>query len=103
MSDILHAPEDVAAGLTRRMREAALLNGKWEGILTRVRKNGERFATRAVLTPRADTSGRNVGYLLISRDVVCEVPAVQAVERFRSLPGTRRVAMNLAIVLRPPV
>jgi PAS domain S-box-containing protein len=40
-SDILHTPEDIGAGRPRAIMQAALRHGKWEGILTRVRKNGQ--------------------------------------------------------------
>src|SRR5574337_1218247 len=39
-SEILHTPEDVAAGLPRTILDAALHNGKWEGSINRRRKNG---------------------------------------------------------------
>jgi PAS domain S-box-containing protein len=38
-SEVLHSPEDIAAGLPTAMREEALRNGKWEGTVSRVRKN----------------------------------------------------------------
>src|SRR5713101_7600083 len=59
-SSILHTPEDVQAGKPRELLEAALRTGKWEGTLPRLRKNGERFTARVVLTPRRDASGRAV-------------------------------------------
>ena len=65
-SDILHTPEDVAAGRPREIMETALREGKWEGTFDRVRKNGQRFAARVVLTPRHDSSGAPIGFLLIS-------------------------------------
>src|ERR1700688_645583 len=42
-SDMLHTPEDIAAGRPRNIMQAALRSGKWEGLLTRVRKSGQRF------------------------------------------------------------
>jgi PAS domain S-box-containing protein len=84
-SDILHPPEEIAAGLPAAMMEQALRYGKWEGLLTRVRKNGQRFLGRAVLTPRFDTSGQHTGYLLISKDVTNESPVAQAEQKFRGL------------------
>jgi PAS domain S-box-containing protein len=44
-SEVLHSPEDIAAGLPTAMREEALRNGKWEGTVSRVRKNALRFKT----------------------------------------------------------
>src|SRR5205809_5270410 len=41
-SIMLHAPEDVVAGKPQAMLETALSTGKWEGTITRVRKNGQR-------------------------------------------------------------
>src|ERR1700683_3685228 len=43
-SDILYTPEDIAAGRPREIMEAALRDGRWEGVLTRVRKDGRRFS-----------------------------------------------------------
>jgi protein-histidine pros-kinase len=84
-ANVLHTPEDVAAGLPVQMREAALGKGKWTGMLTRMRKNGHRFLARAILTPRVDAAGRHIGYLLISRDITNEFPAPQTDEKFRGL------------------
>ncbi|HKW99333.1 MAG TPA: PAS domain S-box protein [Bryobacteraceae bacterium] len=72
-SSILHIPEDVAAGRPQEIMEIALRDGKWEGTLKRVRKNGERFTARVVITPRRDAFGRPVGFLLISKDISAEI------------------------------
>src|SRR5437879_11241815 len=42
-SSILHAPEDVQAGKPREIMESALREGKWEGTIVRVRKNGQKI------------------------------------------------------------
>jgi PAS domain S-box-containing protein len=68
-SAILHTPEDLAAGRPAVMMAGALENGKWEGVVERVRKDGTRFTARVVLTPRRNASGVAVGYLLISKDI----------------------------------
>ncbi len=65
----LHTPEDVAAGLPRQMMRDALDHGKWEGVVTRQRRDGTTFMASVVLTPRRDASDRPVGFLLISRDI----------------------------------
>src|SRR5437867_5973725 len=49
-SVILHTPEDVAAGKPAEILETALKTGKWEGTITRLRKNGQRFTARVVIT-----------------------------------------------------
>ncbi len=66
-SDILHTPEDIAAGLPEKLRNEVRLHGTWEGVLTRVRRNGERFQVSTTLTQRLDAAGQNIGYLLISK------------------------------------
>jgi PAS domain S-box-containing protein len=40
-SVILHTPDDVKAGKPQQMLDAAVRDGKWEGNIKRVRKNGE--------------------------------------------------------------
>jgi PAS domain S-box-containing protein len=72
-SSILHAPEDVKSGKHREILDAALRDGKWEGTLPRVRRNGERFMARVVITPRCDAAGTPVGFLLISKDISAEI------------------------------
>jgi len=72
-SSILHTPEDIDAGTPRAILEKALTDGKWEGTLVRVRKNGQRFTARVVLTPRRDASGKPIGFLLISKDISQEI------------------------------
>ncbi len=61
-SSILHIPEDVEAGKPQEILEAALRDGKWEGTLMRLRKNGQRFTARVVITPRRSGSGRPIGF-----------------------------------------
>jgi PAS domain S-box-containing protein len=76
-SSILHTPEDVRAGVPEQIIRAALENGKWEGTLSRMRKSGERFTARVVITPRYDPSGKPIGFLLISKDVSDEIRLTQ--------------------------
>jgi PAS domain S-box-containing protein len=72
-SRILNVPEDVKAGLNTEIMQAALRDGKWEGQLPRLRKNGERFTARVVITPRRDSRGKAIGFLLISKDISDEI------------------------------
>ncbi len=72
-SSILHAPEEAKAGVPEQIMRAALEQGKWEGTLTRQRRNGEQFTARVVITPRRDPSGKPVGFLLISKDISDEI------------------------------
>ena len=76
-SSILHVEEDVRAGLPQRIIKDALVQGKWEGTVTRQRKNGNRFTARLVITPRRDPSGKPIGFLLISKDISDEIRLTQ--------------------------
>src|SRR3954465_5274373 len=51
-ASILRVPEDGKSGIPTETLQAALREGKWEGTLARVRKNGEGFTGRVVITPR---------------------------------------------------
>jgi protein-histidine pros-kinase len=79
-ASILHTPEDVRAGKPGEILDAALREGKWEGSLQRLRKNGQRFPARVVITPRRDAAGRAVGFLLISKDVSDETRRTEPLE-----------------------
>lgn len=72
-SERLHTPEDVAIGRPREIMQAALRDGKWEGVIGRVRKDGRRISARVVITPRRDARGTPIGFLLISKDISHEI------------------------------
>lgn len=72
-SSMLHTPEDIATGKPAQIMDAALQAGKWEGTIARVRKSGERFTARVVITPRRDAADKPVGFLLISKDISDEI------------------------------
>jgi PAS domain S-box-containing protein len=76
-ASILHSPQDVKASLPELIMKTALEQGKWEGTLTRQRKNGEQFTARVVITPRHDASGKPIGFLLISKDISDEIRLTQ--------------------------
>jgi rsbT co-antagonist protein RsbR len=78
--EVLHTPEDVAAGLPGTMRQAALADGAWKGTLTQVRRDHSRIAARAVLIPRRDRAGQPTGFVLISNDLCDELPLTQELE-----------------------
>ena len=88
----LHAPEDVRAGTPHAILEIALSEGKWEGTLNRVRKNGQGFTARVVITPHRDASDQAIGFLVISKDIsekirasLHEAERKRAEEQFRGL------------------
>src|SRR5438445_527691 len=72
-SEVLHTPEDVAAGKPREIMEAALKDGKWEGGIGRVRKDGRRISARVVITARRNKQGTPISILLISKDISDEI------------------------------
>ena len=76
-SSMLHTEEDVRAGIPQKIMEGALAQGKWEGTITRRRKNAEQFTARLVLTPRRDSTGKPIGFLLISKDISDEIRLTQ--------------------------
>ena len=69
----LHAREEIQIGKPREIFDAALRDGKWEGTVRKIRKNGEQFLARVVATPRLDSSGIPIGFLVISKDISDEV------------------------------
>ena len=79
-SSILHTPEDVREGKPRAILNSALSDGKWEGTIKRLRKNGQEFVARVVITPRRDASGRAIGFLLISKDISDEIRLSEPLE-----------------------
>lgn len=79
-SSILHTPEDIKAGEPEEMMKIALEQGKWEGKLTRVKKNGDRFSAYAVMTPLLDQQKNQIGFLLISKNITEEQRLLEQLE-----------------------
>src|SRR2546425_5724256 len=80
-SEILHTPEDVAVGKPRAIMDAALRDGKWEGVIGRIRKDGRRISARLVITPRRDAHGTPVGFLLVSKDISSELRFTEEIRK----------------------
>src|SRR5579871_2060443 len=80
-SNVLHVPEDVASGKPQEMMRAALQNGKWEGVIGRVRKDGRRITARVVITPRRDAQSNPIGFLLISKDISHELRFAEEIRK----------------------
>ena len=70
---ILHIPQDVGSGMPRAIMETALRQGKWEGRVSQVHKNGQRFTAHMIITPRRDATDEPIGFLLISKDISDEI------------------------------
>ena len=79
-SSILHSLEDVEAGRPKELMDTALRDGKWEGTITRRRKDGSVFTARVVITPRRSATGRPLGFLLISKDISSEIRLTEELE-----------------------
>lgn len=84
-ADLLHAPEDLALGLPGKMRETALREGRWEGILSRITKDQLRITAKIVMTPRFDAKGQPVGFLLMSKDITAEYHLREKLQRTKMI------------------
>jgi PAS domain S-box-containing protein len=86
---LLHTPEDRNSGQCEQILARALRDGKWEGRLTRIRKNGSSFLASVVLTTRKDSTDTIAGFLLISKDISEEARLSESLataeEMFRGL------------------
>jgi PAS domain S-box-containing protein len=78
---VLHATEDLQAGLPATMMKAALEDSKWAGIVPQIRKDGAPFTARVLMTARPGVNGIPGGFLLISSDVTTEVELILRRER----------------------
>jgi PAS domain S-box-containing protein len=96
---LLHTDEDLVAGVPRTIADAAERDGKWEGMLERVRKDGSRFTARVVVTRRRCAEREHVGFLLISSDVTEQVRLRAELERARSAAGSMIESAPDAIVV----
>ena len=79
--DVLHTEADRDAGVPAQIGADALREGKWEGLVERVRKDGGRFTARVTVTPRLDSTGEAAGFLLMSSDVTEELALSQELNR----------------------
>jgi PAS domain S-box-containing protein len=82
-AEILYTPEDRADFIPQKIMESALAEGKWEGTLTRVKKDNERFSARVVVTPRLNTRGQPIGFLIVSKDITNELQLVGELQASR--------------------
>jgi PAS domain S-box-containing protein len=64
-----YTPEDVAAGLPKKVLQTALEQGHYEGEGWRVRKDGSRFWSTVVVTPLRSEEGELRGFSKITRDI----------------------------------
>lgn len=71
--DLLFTDEDRRSGRPGEILEAAQKEGRWIGTIQRQRKSGETFSASVTVTPRKNSAGELVGYLVISKDISNEV------------------------------
>ena len=64
-----YTPEDRDAGTPQRALQTAATEGRFEAEGWRVRKDGTRFWTSAVIDPIRDESGALIGFAKITRDI----------------------------------
>jgi PAS domain S-box-containing protein len=69
---LLHPEVDRASGFADGLFESALEEGKWEGVVKRVRQSGAQFTARVVMTVIRDPNSRPLGYLIVSKDITEE-------------------------------
>jgi len=63
----LFASQDVETTL-HQLKETALKEGRWEGSIKHVHKNGEQFTAHVILAPNNDANGHTKGFLFISNE-----------------------------------
>jgi PAS domain S-box-containing protein len=80
---MLHTEHDVRAGLPAAMMDGAAAQGKWEGSVERLRKDGSTFTARVVMTLRRGEGGTPVGFLLMSSDMTDELRLTAERDRLR--------------------
>ncbi|MGH2813798.1 MAG: PAS domain-containing protein, partial [Actinomycetota bacterium] len=72
-----YEPDDIAAGLPKKMLARAAREGRFQGRGWRVRKDGRRFYAQVTITALFD-KGQLVGYAKITQDVTAELEAERA-------------------------
>ncbi len=70
---MLYAPAEDTIHRLQHTFMFAQQQGKWEGMVQRVRKNGTTFPARVVITPRRNTRGEIIGFLTISKDFTNDI------------------------------
>jgi PAS domain S-box-containing protein len=69
------AEEDRAAGVPGKLLDRARETGRYESEGVRLRKDGSRFRSHAVVNALHDSAGRLVGFAKITRDITARVEA----------------------------
>jgi PAS domain S-box-containing protein len=104
-SERLYAPEDWATGRVMDMFKATLAQGMHEGVIRRVRKNGEIFQEQAIITVHRDEDGDPAGFVIVSRETApaaltakaesSEDPALRALEAVMQVRRPERLPLEV--------
>ncbi|MGH2941310.1 MAG: PAS domain S-box protein [Solirubrobacteraceae bacterium] len=78
---LLHTDEDIRAGLPQTIAARASGDGKWEGTVEQVRRDGSRFTAHVVVTPRRSAERTSLGFVLICSDITEQVRLSAELER----------------------
>lgn len=78
-----YTPEDRAAGMPERALATAAREGRSETEGWRIRKDGTRFWTHAIIDPIRDPEGRIIGFAKITRDLTERRQVQQELEQAR--------------------
>lgn len=101
--EVFYTEEDQAAGLPARALETARREGRYESEGWRVRKDGSRFWTHAVIDPVIE-DGVVIGFAKVTRDVTTrkatDVALYESEQRFQRLVQSVR---DYAIYMLDPV
>lgn len=95
---VLSTTNEVAQGKPREILESVLCSGKWEGVLDCIRKDGQQFFARVVVTIRHDGNGAVAGFLVVSKDITNEIRLETAHSESRAILD----AVSEAILLISP-
>jgi PAS domain S-box-containing protein len=91
---ILYSTEDVTGGKPAEIIEAILRENKWEGTLTQIRKNGERFPARLMITPKFGIGNESPELLVIAKDISDEVRLAEELKAVRVYTQTLEEKFN---------
>jgi PAS domain S-box-containing protein len=93
-SSIFYSADDTATNKSDEILKIVRRENKWEGILTQVRKNGEHFPARLVITPKLGTQNGPVALLIISKDISRETSLVEELKSTRVYSQTLEEKFN---------
>ena len=96
---VLHTEDDARAGLPGVMMAQASADGKWEGTIDRVRKDGSSFRARVVMTLRCGGDGKPIGFLLMSSDIRNELRLTAERDQLQSTRSVLESAPDAMVIV----